>query len=380
MTRDGIMKFFFDESGKRIKRRYSELPSEISNFLQANYCDALNLQEAFYMCVHNLSCRPVCITCGKSVVFHGQKKGFAKHCSRQCERKDYVEKLQNELGTTSVFSLDSIKKQIKKTNLEKYGCENPMQNSKIVEKVKSTCLKRYGVQNGGGTKESLEKIKQTNMKKRGVEWPAQNKSVIEKARKNCLEKRGVDWFTKDPEIINKVKETCEKKYGKSTYLWSETYATNFDEYLQKTILTKKMNGTTNSSSIEEQVLDWMKRNKFKFEYQYKCDRYPFFCDFWIEDYDLFIEIQGNWTHGKHPYDEKVDFSIIEQWSEKAKRSDYYNSAIETWTIRDVKKRNIAKQNNLNYLEIFSNDLEECKHAIANKIYSIMRTSNKNFSE
>ena len=43
---------------------------------------------------------------------------------------------------------------------------------------------------------------------------------------------------------------------------------------------------------------------------------------------------------------------------KNKNTKYYNNAIETWTIRDVKKRNIARENNLNYLEIFSNDINE----------------------
>ena len=31
----------------------------------------------------------------------------------------------------------------------------------------------------------------------------------------------------------------------------------------------------------------------------------------------------------------------------------YNNAIECWTKRDVNKRNIAKQNNLNYIEFWN---------------------------
>ena len=38
---------------------------------------------------------------------------------------------------------------------------------------------------------------------------------------------------------------------------------------------------------------------------------------------------------------------------KSKNSPYYLDAIKTWTIRDVNKRKIAKENKLNYLEIFS---------------------------
>lgn len=36
----------------------------------------------------------------------------------------------------------------------------------------------------------------------------------------------------------------------------------------------------------------------------------------------------------------------------------YEKAINIWTVKDVLKREIAKQNNLNYLEIFSIDLEK----------------------
>ena len=55
---------------------------------------------------------------------------------------------------------------------------------------------------------------------------------------------------------------------------------------------------------------------------------------------------------------------------KSKNTQYHNNAINTWTIRDVKKRNIAKQNNLNYLEIFSIKLNECIEQLNNYIKSI----------
>ena len=46
-----------------------------------------------------------------------------------------------------------------------------------------------------------------------------------------------------------------------------------------------------------------------------------------------------------------------QYKWKSKKSKYYNKAINDWTVRDVIKRQIAKENGLNYLEIFSNDIE-----------------------
>ena len=46
---------------------------------------------------------------------------------------------------------------------------------------------------------------------------------------------------------------------------------------------------------------------------------------------------------------------LSDWIEKSKTSKYYKNAIEVWTRRDVKKRETAKANNINYLEVFSND-------------------------
>ena len=41
-----------------------------------------------------------------------------------------------------------------------------------------------------------------------------------------------------------------------------------------------------------------------------------------------------------------------------KHTNFYDTAIETWTQRDPLKRKTAKENNLNWVEIFSNDLNE----------------------
>ena len=68
---------------------------------------------------------------------------------------------------------------------------------------------------------------------------------------------------------------------------------------------------------------------------------------------MFIECQYSWTHGGHPYNKENDKEKLELWKEKAKTSKYYQNAINTWTIRDVNKREIANKNGLNYLEFFS---------------------------
>ena len=88
--------------------------------------------------------------------------------------------------------------------------------------------------------------------------------------------------------------------------------------------------------------------------QYKSEKYPFNCDFYIPSLDLYIEFQGHWTHGNRPYkNTEGDNTIVNRWKEKAKKSKFYKNAIETWTIRDPKKRNMAIENNLNWIEFFT---------------------------
>ena len=93
------------------------------------------------------------------------------------------------------------------------------------------------------------------------------------------------------------------------------------------------------------------------QYQYFSEEYPFACDFYIPSLDLYIEYHGSWTHGSRPFN-KDDESCIEQltiWQEKANTSQFYQNAIDTWTIRDVRKRQCAIDNKLNWICFYSMD-------------------------
>lgn len=124
----------------------------------------------------------------------------------------------------------------------------------------------------------------------------------------------------------------------------------------KQYLTRKKNNSFNISKEEENFYNkLLEENKTKTIYrQYKDKRYPFYCDFYIKEDDLFIEFNNHWTHGYKPYDpndEECQKRLLE-WQEKAKTSQFYKNAIETWTIRDVKKLQTAKNNNLNYKVVY----------------------------
>lgn len=124
----------------------------------------------------------------------------------------------------------------------------------------------------------------------------------------------------------------------------------------KDYITRKKNNSFNTSSKEESFYNFLlKENVNKTVYrQYKSDKYPFYCDFYILEDDLYIELNLHWTHGGKPFDpDDIDCQKqLADWQEKAKTSKFYENAIQTWTVRDVKKQRIAKENNLNYKVIY----------------------------
>ena len=115
--------------------------------------------------------------------------------------------------------------------------------------------------------------------------------------------------------------------------------------------TKKTNGTFKTSKKEDAVYE-MLCNKFgqgNVIRQYWSEAYPFNCDFYIKPLDLYIECNFSWTHGGHWFDESnmEDVKKLQQWKDKGTK--YYLNAIDTWTVRDVKKKKIAEENRLNYV-------------------------------
>lgn len=181
------------------------------------------------------------------------------------------------------------------------------------------------------------------------------------------------------EKINKCKDTCIDKYGvKSTWCqdkkfdtlkrkYGSIYVLQNKEISSKRYNTMKRNNSFNISRPEEELYLYIKEKFPSVIRQYKDkERYPFCCDFYIPELDLFLELNGNWTHGKHEYDpnSKEDNDILEKMKISSLSGHrYYNNAIITWTLRDPLKRKTALKNNLNFKEVWS--LEEGKSYIDN---------------
>ena len=206
------------------------------------------------------------------------------------------------------------------------------------EKIKNTCMERYGAPrylDSADGKEKIAKIKSNPNYKQKIRAIISSDEVQLKTKNTCLDRYGVTSAMKLPSTADKVGES------------------------------KRVNGTWSTSKPEEDMYVLLV-NKFGIndvERQYKSVKYPFHCDFYIKSLDLYIELNATWLHGKHWFDSsnECDLQILNSWRDKVKQGHkFYNVAIDVWTVRDIKKRMAAIENNLNYVVFWNNDLSDFK--------------------
>ena len=234
-------------------------------------------------------------------------------------------------GNAPACSKDVLLK-MKQTNLERHGDENFNNRAQ----ANKTLLERY---NGIGNASEVIKAKQqkTMTNKYGKDNSMFIDVIKDKMRSNNMKKYGVEWVTQDKSVLDKI------------------------------TTTKRKNKTFSTSKIEKQFEAYLKENIINYKTQYKSEVYPFNCDFYFPDNDLYLEIQGSWTHGYRPFNSSNNDDQLQLLEWQSKNNKFYNSAINTWTVRDVLKRETAKKNNLNFIEVFTTNInvliDEYKRAI-----------------
>ena len=380
VTDEDIVSLLYSPEGKLYSAKCAEKCLKklgIYEYLQNRYNDSDSLAETLYRIKNKIEIRPVCKTCGGHVKFY---KKFMTYCNRFCaQRNEEVQEKRentfiNNYGVKCSLQAESVQEKTKETLLSKYGVENSSQSTICKEKAKQTSIERYGTEYPMSSDIIKERRNKNNLEKYGVKCTLELEEVKAKKNKTVKEKYGVNSISQVPEIMQKIiekgKKTCMTKYGVEYYIqlpeamekirktnlkkYGVEYVSQNPEIYKRGVETKKKNGTASTSSLEKLYENYLKEHFNNVEIQYKSKDYPSYCDFYIPSLELYIEYQGNWTHGTHPFDllSESDNSKVIKW--KLKNTKYYNEAVKVWTEIDVKKREIAKQNNLNYLEIFSN--------------------------
>jgi hypothetical protein len=109
-------------------------------------------------CAEGLKKKTLLKSCGNTHNFHRDSKS----------RKKWEKKLKDEKGIVNIFQLDSVKEKIKKTNLEKYGVENPSQ-SEVIKKKKRNTLKKTLLKKPNLYKDNWKKLHNYFMEKIGYD-------------------------------------------------------------------------------------------------------------------------------------------------------------------------------------------------------------------
>lgn len=203
-----------------------------------------------------------CIICGKWYV-------PTSRAQKSCKDRNNDVKPCCICGKLTYVTLDTYKKDVvcsnecrsekrRKTNLERYGVDNPSKSEEVKTKIRNTFQERYGVDYYTQTEEYSKKSSAAWKGKSKEEWReieekrattsierygesrftktsegrkkirkwaemADWDEINAKKRQTCRSKYGVDHPFKDPEVRHRSEMTILDRYGSQCYLQSDDY-------------------------------------------------------------------------------------------------------------------------------------------------------------
>lgn len=347
---------------------------EFSEVLDDEYPVGYTLREKLWLHSNGLSERPKCPVCGKETKFLSIARGYQEYCCMKC-RCNSPEYITKKSGPRK--NKEEVQEKIRKTTLERYGVDNVFKSAEIKNRIKETLYNHYGVEHPAKSPEIQQKIQDTY--KRHCGDPMFRESINNKKKATYIERLKADpdfiknknekistgisrahnyHCSEDPSYAEAKKQKISNGVINAYRHIKENSPEVIEERYKKSYDTKKHNHSFNTSRIEEDFAHWLDSYNISYKRQYRSDVYPFACDFYFPDKDLYFEINASWTHGGHPFDPDsiTDRHVLTEW--KNKNSKYYDNAIEAWTVRDVKKHGIAKERHLNWTAVYSNNIED----------------------
>ena len=212
--------------------------------------------------------------------------------------------------------LEKIKKSRTKTNLERYGCENPFQVKKVKEKIIQTNLERYGCENPSQSKDiQSEKRIKFESEHPGYTCFQQTDEWKQKITNTNMERYGVDWY------INKARE----KIGRCGY---SRIANEFFEKIEKRI---------------ELNCQYAKHGR-----EFRIDIFKY--DFCIPEIKVIVEFDGLYWHGLMEGQKDVRGVPVE----------------EVWK-RDAEKQKLAEMNGFKVIRVREDEYMKDKEEVLNNI-------------
>lgn len=230
-----------------------------------------------------------CEVCGKPTGFLAMSTGYRKTCSTKCSRKT-----------------KSYREKIKRTNLERYGVENPFASEKIKEKIKRINLERHGVENPGQIEANKDtrfrKTRATCVEKYGTPLAFHNEKGKRKSLVARYEKlfARIDKFTK----IRSMFDYEDFKSSADSYQWK---CLECGELFMDNILNGKTpecpecypKAEVGSSLMERELQDWLASQVgIKRNHMFSKGGTRYELDVYVPSKKIGIEFDGLWWHSE----------------------------------------------------------------------------------
>lgn len=270
-----------------------------------------------------------------------------------------------QYGTDNPFKLDEYQEKAAQTREERYGARYTMAEGSVFadearKKGRATrrSRERYTrVLTPDEIARRSARTAKTVRSRYGVDHVSQIPSARE-AQRQRAEQYGKQW-------AEKARQTNIERYGFPSWTMGDEARREISKRMSSTrvqrqsLATKKRNATLATSFSEdalyELLVEYADKHGMTVVRQHRDEkRYPFAVDFYIPERDLFIELNGSWSHGGHWYEvyREMDQKTVHTWCKKGEKSQYYLNALGTWTERDVRKREAARDAQLNYVTLW----------------------------
>ena len=311
---------------------------------------------------------PFCKQCGKTLNdknFKNIYHGFRDFCCGKCRAKwdidhwtqERHQRLSNAVKRGYQAMSHKERLQLSKNISSRLHDRTPEQKKHTIDAYKQTCANRTSEEKTIVSKHISDAYhnmsdEQKAIRRKHISDALQNMDESKKQHRNMLigQKNHSNWLNKTDEEKEAYREA--RRIGAA----NRTQET-INKMVDACNKTKRQNRSFNKSKPEEDAFQKLtiafgNSNVIR---QYKCDRYPFNCDFYIKSLDIFIECNYFWQHGKHPFNPncKDDLDIVKKWKFKSNEHNAYERAIYVWTQLDVKKQQIANDNKLFYKAFYS---------------------------
>ena len=281
-----------------------------------------------------------------------KKYGTENFANAPGVRQKIRETMLEKYGTACSLHIDNVasRENAKKTSMERYGVEYPMQSSEIQKKRIQTCIDRYGTEYVTQSESFKAKFKMIFQARYGVDNPLQLESVRQKIKLTCIDRYDTEFASQSQEAKEATKISCFERFGVENQMQNDTIKekvkiTNIARYGVSSFLhtpeVRKKVRQINGVGISKKETAFFERLIQIFK---KVDRHVNITvgssrreiDYYIHDIDCYVSYNGIYWHGKNKSDEELIMTKSSQ-SEGIRRTKRYDAELVEWANKNMKR-------------------------------------------